>query len=144
MKKLALPFVLAVAIMILSACAPSNGKLTINESWARPAAKGQNGAAYFVIQNGTTSDDALLSVNSDIAAATEVHMSMMNANEVMTMRMQESVLVPAQGKVEFKPGGLHVMFNSLTQELKVGDRITLTWNFKEAGSITIQAPVKEP
>lgn len=55
MEKLALPFVLAVAIMVFSACAPSNGKLTTNESWARPAAKGQNGATYFVIENDATS-----------------------------------------------------------------------------------------
>ena len=142
MKKLSLLFVLAVAIMILSSCAPSNGKLTINDSWARPAAQSQNSAAYFVIQNGTKPDDALLNVKSDIAAVTEVHMSMMNANEVMTMRMQESVLVPARGEVEFTPGGLHVMLVRLGRDLKTGDTISLRLNFEKAGSMQIQVPVR--
>ena len=71
-------------------------------------------------------------------------MSMMNAKEVMTMQMQESVLVPARGEVEFTPGGLHVMLVGLCRDLKAGDTITLTLNIENSGRITIQAPVKEP
>ncbi|MDP2777700.1 MAG: copper chaperone PCu(A)C, partial [Anaerolineales bacterium] len=87
-------------------------------------------------------DDTLLSVSSDIAAATEVHMSMVDGNGVMSMQMQEAVIVHAKDKVEFKPGSLHVMFVSLTRDLKTGDTITLTLDFKEAGSLTIQVPVR--
>ena len=144
MKRFALPFMLTVAIMIFSACAPSNSTLTIQNAWARPASAGENGAAYFVIENGTASDDTLLSVSSDIAAATEVHMSMMDGNGVMSMQMQEAVAVPAKGKVEFKAGGLHVMFVTLNRDLKVGDTITLTLTFKEAGNLVIEVPVTEP
>jgi copper(I)-binding protein len=117
--------------------------MSIRDAWARPASAGDNGAAYFVIENGTPSADTLLSVSSDIASATEVHLSMVMDGGVMSMK-QESVSVPAKDKVEFKPGGLHVMFVGLTQDLKVGDTITLTLNFENAGNRIIEVPIREP
>lgn len=132
-----------LAMVSITACATSSGTLTVNDAWARTASIGENGAAYFIIENGTKSDDTLLSVSSDIAEATEVHMSMADSNGVMSMNMQEMVEIPAKGKVEFKTGGLHVMFVNLNRDLKVGDSISLILNFKNAGSMTIEIPVRE-
>ncbi|MBI5953014.1 MAG: copper chaperone PCu(A)C [Chloroflexi bacterium] len=134
---------LLIALIALAACSPASGTLTVTDAWARNARAGENGAAYFVIENGTSADDTLLGVRSDIASATEVHMSMADANGVMSMNMQESVSVPANGRIEFKPGGLHVMLIGLTQDLNFGDTITLTLNFERAGEITLQVEVKE-
>lgn len=106
--------------------------------------QGQNSAAYFVIENGTASADTLLSVSTEIAEVAEAHMSMLDANGVMSMQMQEAVSIPARETVEFKPGGLHVMLINLKQDLKTGDTFTLTLNFKEAGRIVIEVPVQEP
>ena len=69
---------------------------------------------------------------------------MMDANGVMSMQPQESVPVPAQGTVEFKAGGLHVMLINLNRDLKVGDTFTVTLNFQNAGEITVDVTVKEP
>lgn len=144
MKNKTLIFVLLLTAFLASACGSSSGQMTVSDAWARPASAGENGAAYFIIKNGTASDDTLLSVSSNIASATEVHMSMADGNGVMSMQMQEAVAVPAKGKVEFKAGGLHVMFVNLNHDLKVGDTITLTLNFKTAGSVVIEVPVTEP
>jgi hypothetical protein len=135
---------ITLLILLTGACGDSSGVLTARETWSRPASAGENGAAYFVIENGTTTDDTLLSVYSEIASATEVHMSMSDDNGVMSMKMQEFVSVPAGEQVEFKPGGLHVMLVALKKDLNVGDMITLTLNFENAGELTVQVPVKEP
>lgn len=130
--------------LLVSACgSSSSGELTVRDAWARPASAGDNGAAYFVIENGTATNDTLVSVGSEIAATTEVQMSMIMNGDVATMQMQESISVPARDKVEFKPGGLHVMFINLTRDLKVGDTIILTLNFEKAGEVTLQVEVKE-
>lgn len=71
-------------------------------------------------------------------------MSMMDAIGVMPMQQQESVSVPARGKVEFKPCGLHVILINLTQDMQVGDTNTLTLIFENAGSVEIQVPVRAP
>jgi copper(I)-binding protein len=125
LKKFAFPFILSIAVILLSACAVSSHGLTVNETWARPASIGENGAVYFVIQNDTTSDDALISVSTDIASAAEAYMSMMNDQGVVSMKMQEAVQIPASVSVTFKPGGLHIMLVDLKQNLKVGDTFTL-------------------
>ena len=78
MKKLALTDMVVMATMIFSACAPSNDTLTVNDAWARPAPKGPNGAVYFIIQNDTAYDDALIGASTDIASSAEAHMSMVN------------------------------------------------------------------
>lgn len=143
MKKFAFPFILIIAVILLSACAPSSGALTVNETWARPASKGENGAVYFVIQNDTASDDALISASTDIASPAEAHMSMMDDQGVMSMKMQEAVQVPAGERIALKPGGLHIMLIDLKQDLKVGDTFTLILRFEKAGGITVQVEVKE-
>lgn len=142
MKNTKLVIVLLLVFLLASACS-SSGQLTVQDAWARPASAGDNGAAYFVIENGMNTDDTLLSVSSDIARATEVHKSTMNDAGVMSMQLQESVPVPARENVEFEPGGLHVMFVELTQDLTAGETISLTLNLERAGSLTIQVPVEE-
>jgi len=144
MKIIKLLSILVAAVLATTACGGSSGELTIRDAWARSARIGGNGAAYFIIDNKTATNDTLLSVSSEIAAATEIHMSMGDDNGVMSMQMQKSIPVPARSQVEFKPGGLHVMFVSLTRNLQVGDTIIITLNFENAGAIVIEVPVQEP
>lgn len=143
MKIKALAIVISL-VALLCACSSSSGALTVQAAWARPAAIGENAAAYFTIENETGSEDSLLSVSSDVAAAAELHMSMTDSNDVMSMEMQEAVEIPARDQVEFKPGGLHVMLVDLDQNLNIGDTILLTLRFQNAGEVTVEVPVKEP
>ena len=136
-------FVLLLGVVLLSAC-NSAQSLSVKDAWARPGTAGGNSAIYFIIENSASQDDVLLSASGDVAASVELHISMMDANGVMSMQPQESVPAPAQGTVEFKAGGLHVMLINLNRDLKVGDTFTVTLNFQNAGEITVDVTVKEP
>lgn len=142
MKNRVLFLALLLPALFASACG-TRGEFKVMDAWARPAASGDNGAAYFIISNATDTEDRLLNVSTDVASAAEVHMSMMDSNGVMAMEMQESVLIPAQQEIIFKPGGLHVMLVGLMQDLKMGETISLTLNFETAGSMIIQADVED-
>ena len=142
MKNIKWMVALLFAALLISACGKT-GEFKVMDAWARPAASGDNGAVYFIISNATDTDDRLLSVSTDVASAAEVHVSMMDSNGVMSMQMQEAFAIPAQQEVIFKPGGLHVMLIGLSQDLNIGDTISLTLNFEAAGSITVQAPIEE-
>ena len=142
MKSRTLFLALLLPALVVSGCG-TRGEFKVMDAWARPAASGETGAAYFIISNATNTEDRLLSINTDVASAAEVHMSMMGSNDVASMEMQESVLIPAQQEIIFKPGGLHVMLIGLTQDLQMGDTISLTLNFETAGSITIQADIED-
>jgi copper(I)-binding protein len=129
--------------MLLASCQPASGVLEVNDAWARPAATGENSAAYFVIENGTGEEDTLLTASADIASAVELHTSMSHSMDVMEMKMLEEVPIP-NGKTKFEPGGLHVMFVGLTRDLRAGDVFELTLNFQTAGEMKITVSVKEP
>jgi hypothetical protein len=143
MKKIL--FVVLAVTLLLSACGGgknTSGKLEVRNYWTRAAAKGGNGAAYMLIDNGTSMHHELIGASSDVADATEIHLSKME-NGVMQMERQMAVSLPTGEMVEFKPGGLHVMFIGLKQDLKVGDSITLTLAFKDHADITLTVPVQD-
>lgn len=143
MKKIV--FLVLIAAMWLAACGPARittGILDIKNPWARPAAEGANGAVYFVIENGTSQDDVLLSGRTDIASVVELHESAMDGDHI-SMRHQDEVVLPAGEAVEFSPGGLHIMLVGLTRQLKAGETFDITLMFKQAGEKTITVSVKD-
>jgi len=130
-------------IVSLSSCLPTNGKLTVSDSWSRPAFKGENGAVYFVIENETNFNVKLQSVNTNIAEDAQIHMTMVNDQSVMSMEMQEFVEIPSGSEINFKSGGLHIMLANLNQDLQVGDTFILSLQFENAGQTNIEVLVKE-
>lgn len=131
--------------MLLVACQPSKittGILDVKDAWARPALKGDNGAVYLVIANGTLQDDQLLFAQSDIASTVEVHQSQMEGDQ-MSMHQQEEVLIPAGEAVKFSPGGLHIMLADLTRELTTSETFDITLAFEHAGEIKVMVTVKD-
>jgi periplasmic copper chaperone A len=141
MKRI-LIFVL-LSVMMSSACTPAATDIEASEVWARTGMAGGNSAVYMVLVNGTSADDELLSASSDVAEAVELHISQMGPNGEMQMIPQSSVPLAAGAKVEFKPGGLHVMLIGLKQELKVGDQFEITLHFKNHTDIVLKVIVKE-
>ena len=134
-----------VPVLFITACQPAKittGILDVKDAWARPAASGDNGAIYFVIENGTNQDDALLSVQSDAAEAVELHLSQMEGDH-MSMRQHQSVEIPAGEAVIFSPGGWHVMLVGLTRELKTGETFVATLTFEKAGQKTVTVTVRD-
>ena len=137
--------VLISVLPVLAACQSSritSGVLEVKDAWARPAASGDNGAVYFIIENGTSQDDALLSARGDIANAVELHLSQMDGDH-MSMHEQEQVVLPAGEAVEFSPGGLHVMLVDLTRGLKAGETFDMTLRFEHAGEKNVTVTVKD-
>ena len=132
--------ILAV-VPLLSSCATAAAEgIEVHDAWIRPAAKGGNGAVYFVIRSAAT--DEIISISSDEAAAVEMHESRMNG-DVMEMRQLESVPLAAGEEVTFEPGGMHVMLVGLKQDLKAGDEIQVTLHFKNYQDILLPVPVQE-
>lgn len=137
--------VLAALLSLLAACQPSritSGVLEVKDAWARPAATGDNGAVYCVIENGTVQDDALLSAQTDIATAVELHLSQLEGDH-MSMHQQKQVVLPAGEAVEFSPGGLHIMLVGLRRDLTNGETFEIRLEFEHAGEQTVTVRVRD-
>lgn len=141
---------LLAMIFLLAACGGGEattetaaGGITIEEAWARPPAMaGGNGAAYFLVRNDGDTADRLIAVASPLAMA-EMHESVMADDGTMEMNPVDGVDIPAGSTVEFKRGGLHIMFMGVAEPPAVGDTVPLTLTFQNAGEITIDVPVRE-
>jgi periplasmic copper chaperone A len=132
--------VLTIAFL-LSACGPEKG-IQVREAWARPGPQGENGAIYFVIENHSSETHELTGVTSDIAEAVEMHESRMSG-DVMQMQQLASVSLGPGMEVIFEPGGLHLMLIGLRRELKAGDEIELTLQFRNFEDIKVMVPVRD-
>lgn len=153
MKKVLMMLVL-VGTLILSACGGGMAQtedhdhaagtgVEVHDAWARSALKDGNGAAYMLVHNHGTEDDAIVSASSDAANVVEIHLSQMKADGTMEMIKQDAIAIPAEGEVELKPGSYHVMLIGLKQDLKAGDEITVTLHFTHHEDITLTIPVMD-
>jgi periplasmic copper chaperone A len=133
-------------ILVAAACSSAGGTdqpLILRGAWARPGIPGGNSAIYFVVENPNSQNDALLSASSDVAETVELHMTSMSDDDMMSMQHQMSVELPGNDETSFEPGGLHVMLINLQRELKDGETITVVLNFKGAGKVQLDVPVRQ-
>ncbi|KAA3644050.1 MAG: copper chaperone PCu(A)C [Chloroflexi bacterium] len=144
MRRSIYPFTASFVLTIILVGCSSPGELSISQAWARPATAGNNGAVYFMVENPTSQEDALINVRSRVADAAEVHLSIVSESGVVSMEPQETVHFAPDSQVEFAPGGLHVMLIRLNQDLFEGDVVELILEFERAGEIEIMAPIGEP
>ncbi|WP_028459248.1 copper chaperone PCu(A)C [Chloroflexus sp. Y-396-1] len=100
-------------------------------------------AAYMVLVNNSTNADAIVKAESDVAKTVELHNVIME-NNVMQMRQVEAIEVPANGQVELKPGGYHVMLIGLNRDLKEGEEVVIKLTTRSGKTIEVKAPVRKP
>lgn len=120
------------------------GDLTISNPWTRampPTAVA--GGGFVTITNKSTQDDRLVSAQSNVAGAVELH-EMSVIDDVMRMQsLPDGLLVPAGETIELKPGGLHIMFIGVETPFVQGEMIAVTLTFETAGSIQVMLPVAQ-
>lgn len=143
-KFFASSFVLIAALFGFAAHAQTAGSspatLSIQDAWARPTVPGQQGGGGFLKIMNTGAADRLLSATAAVSGKVELH-TMTMVNDVMQMRQVNAIDVPANGSVELKPGGLHIMFIGLKEPLKNGTSFPLTLKFEKGGEVTVNMQV---
>ena len=100
-------------------------------------------AVYMTVVNNSGATDRIIDVYVPHAEKAELHTSTMSGN-VMQMQQVEEIVIPANGKVELKPGGYHIMVFGLAGPFKPGDRIPMEIEFDLAGRANIDAVVTKP
>jgi len=150
-KLLVIALLILAAALSLSACSVNTPEIdtgsgiVIEDVWARqsPMAEG-NGAAFMIIKNNGSKADTLVGAKSDISDVVELHETIME-DDVMRMRPIEGqrLEIPAGGEVMLKPGGLHVMFIGLNQQLKPDDTFQVVLVFDKSGEQTVDVTVRK-
>lgn len=154
-----------LAVVLAAACAPPASTpaagIQTSDVWARAAklgatmgdtssdpgmtmSDGMNSAVYMVLTNPGSAADRLLSASADVAKAVEVHESIMDGDVMRMQQLTDGIEIPANGQVELKPGGLHIMLIGLNRDLNPGETFPVTLQFESAGAVTVEAEVRQP
>lgn len=134
---------LLTALTATTALALPGSGLRVDQAWARatPAAA-PVAAGYLVVVNDGDAPDRLLRVDSAIAQRIEMHATV-HENGVMRMRAIEGgAVVPAHGRLEFAPGGNHLMLIGPTRPLVAGEHFEATLIFERAGARKVRFEVR--
>ena len=129
---------LFLALVTLGAC--QSHDIRIDKGYVRlSAVKGQPAAAYFTL-HGSGKDNTLISITTEYAIRSEMHESM-KMGGMSSMKPVDHLALPADGTLEFKPGGKHLMLYDLNPEIVPGRTLALTFTFSDGTRLEYPALV---
>lgn len=119
------------------------GPLKISAPWARATPKGAAvGGGYMTIANTDTAPDRLIGGATEIASRFEIHEMSLDKGVMKMRELAQGLELKPGEKVEFKPGGYHVMFMGLKQQLVQGQTFKATLQFEKAGKVEVDFAVE--
>lgn len=122
--------------------ATAQAPITVAGAWVREPVPGRPAAAaYAVLENPGAVDVQVVGASADVAGTVELH-EMVRSGDMMKMARVKSITVPAKGKVELRPGGLHVMLFELKKPMKDGETVTLTFTTSTGSQVQTTATVR--
>ncbi len=139
--------------LCLSACglnAPPGPHLRVEGAWLSPAPASMPGnmggdttsAGYMTIVNDGSEADTLVGASTDAAGVVHLHETVIE-NNIAKMLSVAQLDIPAQSRVEFKPGARHLMLMYVMYDLKPGMQVNLTLHFSKSGALQVPAIVKQ-
>ena len=149
-KKLAAALAAFVAVFALSACSSSEDQaaITLTEPVVRAVdpmspvneetGKAMTGS-FMTLTNSSDEDVTLIGGSSAVAGIIEIH----EVIDGQMVAMDGGLVIPANGSVELRMGGYHVMLMELNKNLVAGDEVEVTLEFSNGETLTYTAPVKE-
>ncbi|MCY4311725.1 MAG: copper chaperone PCu(A)C [Rhodospirillaceae bacterium] len=116
-----------------------SGPIVVERAWARATTINVS-AAYATLRNAGTAADRLIRVSSPVARRVEIH-NVVDRNGIVSMVPVKVIVVSPEEPSVLRPGGLHIMLMGLKQKLVKGQTIPLTFTFRTAGAINVDAVV---
>ncbi len=127
-----------LACLLLAACSAGEpSALAVRDVEARILPQGGMGAVYLVIENRGGAD-VLTGVEADPPVLASLHESR-HENGIARMVAREEVAVPAHGRLDLKPGGLHVMLSRVP--VPPPGEIRLVLRFRRHADIMVVVPM---
>lgn len=136
---------LAIALSVASVMAEDYrfGTLEILSPNARataPMAKVAGG--YLTIVNHSAQADRLIGGSADFAGKVEVHEMRMDGDTMVMRPVDDGLEIAPGATVELKPGGYHIMFMQLGEQLKPDERRAVRLRFERAGEVEVEFKVE--
>lgn len=134
-----------IGALVLAGCGDSGSgsdssaagaELSVGAAYIPQPVSDSMAAGFLTITNKGDAEDELTSVTSEAGDVT-VHETVDG-----TMKEVDRLPIPAHGRLVFKSGGNHLMFEKLKQQLKQGQTVSVELHFAHSGPVTVKLPVK--
>lgn len=129
-----------------SPSAQEGPQIKIDAAWAQPLPQVVTSAEfYMVIRNGGSAPDRLRGGRSPQCGMLDLYETYTTPQGAMGMRPVPggTVEVPAKGRLELKPGGLHIMCMEKKGDFKPGLQFPLTLEFEKSGEKAAMVTIRD-
>jgi periplasmic copper chaperone A len=119
------------------------GSIKVEQPWARATPGGAKvGGGYLTITNTGNEPDRLIGGTLAQAGRFEMHEMKMEGGMAHMREVKGGLVIGPGQKVEFKPGGYHIMFMDLRGPFKQGETLKGQLRFEKAGTVDIEYQVE--
>ena len=130
-----------IVFAVLSLWAASAfAQVSVESPWARPTPPNAKLAAGYLTVVNAGAADRLVGASSPAAARVETHMTRKDG-DIFRMREVEHLDVPANGRLELKPAGAHLMLIDIRRPFRAGEKVPVTLRFEKAGEVKVELAV---
>ncbi|QNB13309.1 copper chaperone PCu(A)C [Paraburkholderia tropica] len=137
-RSLATTFVLFAAPIAAMAATDS---VMVSDCWIRSMPGDVPSGGYFKLMNKSDKPVDLVGISTEAFGMSMLHQTQ-SSGSTSKMIMVDKATVPANGTLEFAPGGYHVMFEHAKHPLKIGTSIPMTFAFSDGEKVSAQCDVK--
>lgn len=117
--------------------------VTARDAWVREAPAGRKVTGMFLtLENAGAASRSVVSGKASVGDTLELH-EMKREGGMMQMSPVRAIAVPAGGKVELRPGGLHLMLFGLQKPLVPGDTVRVELTLDDGSKVSVSAPVRK-
>ncbi|MBF0368085.1 MAG: copper chaperone PCu(A)C [Magnetococcales bacterium] len=115
----------------------------VDKAWVRAAPPNAAVmAGYFILMNGSNTEQVLTGAKSDQFNKVEIHRTEMH-DGMAHMIEQKELKIGVNKEVMLRPGGLHLMLIGPKAPIKEGDTVEMVLTFGSGEEMVVSAPVKK-
>ncbi|GGA80487.1 transporter [Neiella marina] len=133
------------ALLLMSSMATwaSACEIKVEDAYVRAAIPGvPNTAAFLSIVSACQEPVSLVGGQTELANRLELH-THVHQDGMMKMRQVDAIVVPANGAVQLKPGGYHLMMMGIDSAINDKTSIPILLTFSNGQQLSIDAPLKD-
>ena len=132
-----------VVLVLLFWAGPALSQVSVEAAWARATAPNAKLAAGYLTVVNAGAADRLVGASSPAAGRVELHVTTRDG-QIMRMRQAKALDVSANGRLELRPAGAHLMFVELRRAFRKGEKVPVTLRFEKAGEVQAELAVGDP